>query len=190
MATPRASAWRSAFRDPHDPAHHQADDGGAPVGVFLQVRERLVAEDAGIHLHALHERGYGLRLYATGKHRVGVRPQNGVGTLTRDGRHGLGLELLQDGELGARRQVVWVIDDLVRVAHKGVEGVYARPDLGGEQPGREIVGPAVRLLNLAAQLVALGEREALVELLAATGSSFKRGRPPALCGRPPAWPLW
>src|SRR5918995_1385035 len=88
--------------------------------------------------------------------------------LTRDGCHSLGLELLQDRELGVERQVVWRIDDLVCVAQKGVEGVYAGPDLGGKQSGREIVGPTVSLLYLAAQLVALGERETAVEFLAAS----------------------
>src|SRR5215203_935795 len=177
----RAESWRAAWRrrgprrgrrpsllPPHDPAHHQADNGGAPVGIYLQVRECQVAEDAGIHLHALYKGGYSLGLYAARSHRVREGAQNGVGdALTRDGRHGRGLELVQDGELGAWRQVVWGIDDLVCVAHKGVEGVYAGPELGGEQSGREIVGPTVDLLYLAAQLVALGERETAVELLAA-----------------------
>src|SRR5215203_3132504 len=47
--------------------------------------------------------------------------------------------------------------------------MHPRPDLGGKQTGREIVGPAVRLLHLAAKLIGLGEREPAVQLLSARG---------------------
>ena len=60
-----------------------------------------------------------------------------------------------------------VVHDLVGVAHEGVEGVHVRPHLGREEPGREVVGPAVGPLHAAAELVALGEREPAVEPLPA-----------------------
>src|SRR5215213_1380177 len=50
-----------------------------------------------------------------------------------------------------------VVHDLVRVAHKSVQRVNVWLDLLREEAGREVVGPAVCLLHLPAQLVAPGE---------------------------------
>src|SRR5215208_6136389 len=52
--------------------------------------------------------------------------------------------------------------DLVRVAHKSVQRVNVWLDLLREEAGREVVGPAVCLLHLPAQLVAPGEVQTFV----------------------------
>src|ERR687894_764730 len=133
-----------------DPAHHKPDDGGAPVGVDLEVPESLVAEDAGVHLHALHKRRY-------------------VDRLAGDGGHRLPLEGLETPELLPQARDAGVVHDLVGVAHKRVQGMDPWPDVRREEACREVVRAAVGLLDLTAQLVALREREALVELHAARG---------------------
>src|SRR5829696_1369766 len=150
--------------DTQDAAHHDPDDGGAPVDVLLQVRVGLVAEHARVHLHALHERADEARLYAARGRGVGERAQDGV----RDRRPGhrrerLRFQSFEGGELFGEVKVAWVVYDFVGVAHEGVERVDAWPYRAREQTGREVVGSAVRLLDAAAQLVTAREIQSVAE---------------------------
>ena len=141
-----ATPSRREGRPPSDPtpAHHQAHHGGAAVGVDREVLVGPVAEDAGVHLHALHEGGYVLRRDAAHAYGVGVGAQHRVRyRLAGHRRHSLLLEGFERRELLLEGGLSGVVHDLVRVAHERVERVDVRAHLGREEPGREVVGPAV-----------------------------------------------
>ena len=135
-----------------DRQHLEPDHGGGAVDVAVEVGERRVVGDLGVHAHRREEVGEVRAVDGVATGGVGQRGEHRVGgraAVEGDGEL-LGERVEPGGLRGGRPAVAEVVDDLVGVPGEAVQRVHGGAAGAGEQPGGEEVGAAVAGVQRAA----------------------------------------